>query len=276
MSMEEFLGRIKFPVLCTPKIDGIRCLVINGKAVSRSLKPIPNHYIRKCIEEQCPDFIDGELTCGNNFQAVTSGIMSFEGKPNFTYYVFGCDIHSFKTYSEVDSNLQFIVWPNFCKPLFPTRCNNLEELANYETKVLAEGAEGVMIRPPDGTYKYGRATLNDQLLVAIKRFEDCEGTVVGFNELFSNANDPTRDALGYVDRATNASGLIPMDTLGSLELKLKDGSYVNVGTGFTAMQRRQIWLSKDRYMNKTVTIKFQRHGSKFVPRHPVFKNFRED
>ena len=54
-------GKIRFPVLATPKLDGVRCLMINGKALSRRFKLIPNPYIRKEIEKYFPDGCDGEL-----------------------------------------------------------------------------------------------------------------------------------------------------------------------------------------------------------------------
>ena len=64
--------KAQFPYLATPKIDGIRFLMIDGQAVSRSFKPIRNRYIQERLE--ClPDGIDGEITCGDNFQVSLSG-----------------------------------------------------------------------------------------------------------------------------------------------------------------------------------------------------------
>ena len=40
-------SQLVYPVLVTPKLDGIRCLVKDTGVVSRTLKPIPNKYIRK-------------------------------------------------------------------------------------------------------------------------------------------------------------------------------------------------------------------------------------
>ena len=41
---------LPFPVLATPKLDGIRCLKIGGKALTRSFKPISNRFAREWIE----------------------------------------------------------------------------------------------------------------------------------------------------------------------------------------------------------------------------------
>src|SRR5580658_4211357 len=84
------LSVIRYPVLATPKLDGIRCLVIDGKAVSRTFKPIPNRYTRNYLEEcakkdQDFNWLDGELTVGDKFQDCSSGIMSHDGCPKFTY-----------------------------------------------------------------------------------------------------------------------------------------------------------------------------------------------
>jgi hypothetical protein len=48
----------KFPALCTTKLDGIRCLKLDGKCLSRTFKPIPNRYIRTWIEQNLPDGVD--------------------------------------------------------------------------------------------------------------------------------------------------------------------------------------------------------------------------
>lgn len=274
LSFDEFLLKIRFPVLATPKIDGIRCIKIGGRALSRSLKPIPNKYIRESIERECPDGLDGELTCGDNFQAVTSGVMTHTRTPKFTYFVFGMKIHdlSFKYLDVINPP----TLPSFCEFLLPSFCSNLDALFKYEEECLAQGAEGVMIRPPNGLYKYGRSTLNEQLLVAIKRFHDCEGIVVGFNERMSNGNEMERNALGYAERSSHLDGMIPMNTLGSLDVKLEDGKVVKVGTGFTDSARMLIWMTRAQCLGRTVTIKYQKFGVKDLPRLPVFKGFRKD
>ena len=84
------LGKLRFPVLTTPKLDGIRCLVIDGKAVSRKFKEIPNRHIQKLVST-LPNGFDGELMLQDHkasFQQVTSAVMSEEGNPAFVYHVF--------------------------------------------------------------------------------------------------------------------------------------------------------------------------------------------
>jgi ATP-dependent DNA ligase len=85
---DEQIEELSYPLLVTPKIDGIRCIVVNGKALTRSLKPIPNHFVRTMIEASCPDGFDGEIVVEGGFNATQSAVMSAEGTPDFRYLVF--------------------------------------------------------------------------------------------------------------------------------------------------------------------------------------------
>lgn len=44
--------KLDYPQMASPKLDGIRCVMQDDMPVSRTLKPIPNHYIQdelRCI-----------------------------------------------------------------------------------------------------------------------------------------------------------------------------------------------------------------------------------
>lgn len=87
---------LRFPLLASPKLDGIRCIVKNGLALSRSLKPIPNKHVQDILSRLPSNLIlDGELIVGdpyhpNVMQKTTSGVMSENGEPSFTYFIFDC------------------------------------------------------------------------------------------------------------------------------------------------------------------------------------------
>ena len=147
----EDISAIKFPVACTPKLDGIRCLKINGQALSRKFKAIPNRYIREMLEQQCPDGLDGELMIKNaNFNSVQSGVMSEDGKPDFEYWVFDyVDASGLHTpYMNRMEGLGRLALPPFCKKVLPWIANSVDELNRIEAQWLAQGFEGVMMRSP--------------------------------------------------------------------------------------------------------------------------------
>ncbi|MCX6877329.1 MAG: hypothetical protein NTW21_26500 [Verrucomicrobia bacterium] len=80
---------LPFPVLATPKLDGIRYLKLGGKALTRSFKPISNRFAREWIEANLPDGLDGELMLrGGTFNETTSAIGARDGQPDFVFHVF--------------------------------------------------------------------------------------------------------------------------------------------------------------------------------------------
>jgi DNA ligase 1 len=55
---------IPYPMLLSPKLDGIRCLIINGVVCGRSLKPIPNRFVQQLFGRPELNGLDGELIVG--------------------------------------------------------------------------------------------------------------------------------------------------------------------------------------------------------------------
>lgn len=90
---------IQFPVLASPKIDGVRAMVHDlpgvhrPRVMSRSMKPIPNALVQAALGLEELLYLDGELTVGsptdpNCMQNTTSGVMSASKTPAFTFHVF--------------------------------------------------------------------------------------------------------------------------------------------------------------------------------------------
>jgi DNA ligase-1 len=276
------LKDIEFPCYCTPKIDGIRCLIVDGKAVSRTLKPIRNTFIQEELAG-LPDGLDGELILNTEegFSKVSSGVMREAGKPDFSYCVFD-DFEAEGNYLErIDIVGQL---SDGCFPmkagkrilvLHPKIIHNEEELLEHEEWCLSNGFEGVMIRN-DGPYKFGRSTVNEGYLLKWKRFVDGEAEILGFIEQNENANEKTVNELGRGQRSTHKENLIPKGTLGALRVRdLVTGVEFKVGTGFDDVLRQEIWNNQGAYAKKIVKYKSQPHGAKDAPRFPVFLGFRD-
>lgn len=281
LAKEADFNKLRFPVLASPKLDGIRCVIIDGKPLSRTLKPIPNNYIRETLTSfNLPGF-DGELIVGppndmNTMQATSSGVMSYSGKPDFKYYIFDYIMVPFLAFkqrlSHVHDSRNYL--PEFIKILDHEQINNINELEQYETLCVEAGFEGIMLRDPSGHYKYGRSTVNEGILLKVKRFVDEEAIVVGFEERMHNANEQLRDARGYAIRSSHQNNLVPMGTLGALIVMSEKWGVFNIGTGFDDRTRQWIWDNKDKCLNELVTYKYQTTGIKDKPRTPVYKTFR--
>lgn len=275
------LESIKYPVLATPKIDGIRTLKLDGSLVSRTFHPIPNKHIKTILESILPDEVDGELLSGKTFQDATSAIMSEDGSPDFTYYIFDfvpCLIS--EKYTTRVARLHQLAntlkpYP-YIKVLLPVTINNETELLAYEQQMLDAGFEGVIIRSPDSPYKCGRSTLQQGYLLKIKRFVDSEATVSELEELTTNNNPAKKDAFGNSKRSSHKANLVGAGTLGTIVAVDKTtGQTIRIGSGLTAEQREYYWKNPDQIIGKLVKYKHFPKGSKDKPRHAVFLGIRD-
>jgi len=280
--------KIKYPVYATPKLDGIRALKIDGKLVSRNFKLIPNKATREYFENALPDNVDGELIlkngkpCGAEFNKTSSAVMSEEGNPEVIYYVFDYVLNDLKKpYLErieeiehIEDGVQRVI------VVKPTKINNEKELLAYEQNCLKDGYEGVMIRTGDSPYKCGRSTEREGYLLKIKRFEDSEAEIIGFEEKNHNQNEAEEDAFGHTKRSQKKAGMVGADTLGKLVVKdistgkKYSGVEFSIGTGLNDELRKEIWENQKKYKGKIVKYKYQPDNAYDKPRFPVFLGFR--
>lgn len=278
--IDVLLRAMKYPLLSTPKLDGIRCLVVGGKALTRRFKDVPNHHIRQQIS-QLPNGLDGEIVIpGKSFNEIQSLVMSRDGTPDFEYHVFDYVKDSLtKPYKDRIEDLKQLELPSFCVKVLPTLVSNEEELLKFEEQMLDQGYEGVMTRTVDSPYKCNRATLREGYLTAIKRFVDSEARVTGFEELLHNANELGKNELGYAKRASNKENLVPAGTLGVLlGVDVHTGLEIRIGTfkGLKDEDKQHIWDNQAEYLGKIVTYAYQEHGMKDKPRIPSFKGWRSE
>lgn len=284
------LNLIMFPVMASPKLDGIRCVIVGGKALSRKFKPIPNTYVREWLEANVPSGSDGELlVVGKSFNEVQSAIMREDGEPNFEYHIFD-KVDSkhgltqvfkerYNNAKEAVEEITSTITTTKVKLVPHVLIENLEQLNAYEVECVQEGYEGVMIRSLNGQYKCGRSTLKQGWLLKIKRFEDSEAEILGFEELRHNINELTTNELGLTKRSTAKEGMILAGTLGKFkvrDIKTKQEFDIGTGEGLTQTLRQEIWNNRTSYLGKLVKYKYQPAGQKDLPRFPVWLGFRNE
>ena len=283
LSCEVPLDKIRLPVFISTKLDGVRAVVIDSVVYSRSLKPIRNKHVQQLFGKPEYNGLDGELVVGDIyakdvFQKTTSGVMSAEGTPDVKFYVFDICNNPEETFTA----RRFILHHKLKN--LPSECNvvmlqqhyveTLYDLQQYLEDERNKGGEGLICRNPDGKYKYGRSTPKEQLSVKLKFFESGEFEVIGFEERMHNANEAKTNELGYTERSSCKENLIPMNTLGSLVLKYGD-SHFKCGTGFSDVQRKEIWENKESYLGKLASIRYMSVGQAILPRIPSFIGWRD-
>jgi DNA ligase 1 len=272
--------RLTWPVLVSPKLDGLRCIIKDGIALSRNLKPFRNKYVQECLRG-LPNGLDGELivgepNVGNVLGRTQSGIMSSDGEPDFRFHVFDNfdqPDRAFKARHWSLHNVQHskvIVVPHYL-------VEGIEDFAEYEKNLVDYGYEGVMIRGIYGHYKFGRATHNDQLLWKFKRFSDTEAIVTKLEEGVSNNNIKTVDALGLSKRSHHQDGMVNAGRVGTILATVIDtGMQLRVSPGnMTAEDRVYYWNRPTEIVGKTITVKYFEYGMKDQPRFSTFKAFRD-
>lgn len=279
------LKKLSFPLILTPKIDGIRCLKTNGTALSKSFNPIPNRYIRSEIERIAPDGFDGEIIIKGvtDFNKIQSAVMSFDGEPDFEYLVFDYIRYVDRPYilrlEDLETTIKSL--DGRLKTVEYHTVNNLDELLHHEEIYFKAGYEGIMLRTPNSPHKNGQSTFNESFLLKYKRFFDQEGTVVGFLEQMRNENKAEKDEFGLTKRSSKKDGYVPDNTLGKFLVNTKNPNTgedvvveIGTGTGLTKTLRKTIWDNKDLYVNKIITFEYQEwKGDK--PRFPTYKGFRD-
>lgn len=274
------LAKLRLPLGGSPKLDGIRAIVRDGVVVSRNLKPIPNRRVQAIFGKSFLNGLDGELIVGSPtakdaFRTTSSGVMSIEGEPDAMFHVFDWCLERELPYAKRLNIARDVVTGSGRSLIVEqTPITLMEELDAYEAEQLALGYEGVMLRSFSSPYKYGRGTVNAQDLLKLKRFEDAEAVVIGFEELVHNSNEAKTGLLGQTERGHSKAGMVGMGTLGALQVVgvggRWDGVAFNIGSGFDAATRQAIWDAGDAWVGRLVKFKFFPLGSRDAPRFPIF------
>lgn len=273
LACEAVLSKLKFPVLASPKLDGVRALIRDGVVLSRSLKPIPNRHVQMMFGRPELEGLDGELILGDPthpeaYRRTVSAVMSIEGEHAVDFHVFDRWDRDYP-YKEVSLSYWLII------PIYSTPIHNMEELEEYEVALLDKGYEGVMLRDPQSPYKFGRSTAKEGYLLKLKRFADSESEIIGFEELMHNQNEATINETGHTERSTKQDGLLPAGTLGALIVRdIHSGVEFKIGTGFTAAERQKLWNLSAFLRGALVKYRHFPTGSKEKPRFPSFQGFR--
>lgn len=278
-SAHNFFDDLRFPLLASPKIDGIRATVRDGVVYARSNEPIRNINVQQAFSHF--EHFDGELGVGDPWRhdlcRTTASVTNSKDKPidGLKLYVFDHVENLSDTYGarwrKVPKQL-----PGKVVRVEQRVINDLEQLLAYEDAQLEKGYEGLILRDPDAPYKCGRSTANEQYLLKLKRFVDGEFKIVGFYEEMKNNNAATTSALGRTKRSSHKENKEGKDTLGGLILEWAPGVTFRCGSGFNDAEADRLWklAQAGKLEGQYATIKYFAKGMKDLPRHPTYKLIR--
>ena len=283
---------VVFPCIASPKVDGIRILNWEGNPFTRSMKPIPNNFVRTYLSSKVFQGLDGECVVGEPndpavFKNTTGKLRSHSGEPDFTWWVFDerwevTDLRGFQSryglLKEAFANGVFSAFPRV--KLLPHKLiNTPAELKAFEEECALDGWEGVMLRSVNGPYKNGRSTLKEGYLLKRKLWDFSEAKIVGIYEKMTNENEAFTSEVGSTKRSTNAENLVPAGTLGGFNcIEISTGQAFNLGAGGTHEERQKLWDEReenDDYKGRFARFKHMPYGRVDAPRQPIFDSFRE-
>lgn len=279
-------AKLAFPLLASPKLDGVRATNIEGTLRSRSLKPFANRYTQQRFSTKKLHGLDGEFildspTATDVYRMTNQALATIEGAPQLTLWVFD-DWTSSAGYATRMAQARERV-AELHREVIDVRflpheiIMDAQALDYYEGEWVAEGYEGVMLRSIPGPYKFGRSTTNEGYLLKLKRYEDGEAVVESVEEEQRNDNEATKDALGRTKRSSHQSGKVGKGTMGALNCRGLsapfEGVDFRVGSGFTAADRQ-----RTDWVGKVIKYKYFAVGVKDKPRHPVYlgERMKED
>lgn len=134
-------------------------------------------------------------------------------------------------------------------------CNTHEDLEGFHQQYVEQGFEGIMCRNLSGPYLFKNRS-ND--LLKYKAFEDAEFVIVGAKPGVSTEKG------AIVFECSCAAGTFDVRPRGSIE------------------KRRQMYMSKDKYIGKQLTVRYQPHTNQAdqeadtgIPRFPVGIDIRD-
>jgi DNA ligase-1 len=275
--LETPLERLPYPLLASPKLDGVRALVRGGVVLSRSLKPIPNKRLQLKFGRPELEGYDGELIVGNPWSHTVYNdtireVMTIDGPCTADYYVF--DRHDMD--DAYHNRLKSLEAHSSVYRLEHVLIISKGQLLTFEAEQLDIGYEGIILRSLLGKYKYGRSTLKEAGLIKLKRFSDSEAEIIGMEELMHNANEAQVSELGLTKRQTLQENQVPMGTMGALLVRdIHTGVEFKIGTGFTQEDRDLFWNNDDKLHGALIKYKSFKIGEKDKPRHPVYLGLRD-
>ena len=286
VSLEE----VKYPKLASPKVDGIRCLIINGELLTRSMKPQPTRalktFLKEAIEYSIKNqvVIDGELyDHAQPFNWHQSTFRSFDGQPLPTTRLWVIDVVSNMLWGNTTNGWRF---GEFIHQDIIAGVGKLENCvaipqelatspaqaqATYEGCLLA-GYEGMMLRDPERGYKHGRATAGEQWLIKYKAWEENDGVIIDVLEgdKLKEGAEVRMTPTGDKGRSRKQCDYEPSGIAGRIVIRLEDGTEFGLGTfkGWTHELRVDMLKNKDKYIGRWVRFKSQAVGKKNAPRIP--------
>ena len=282
---------LKYPLLASYKLDGVRCLFKDGQMYSRALKSFPNLQLRKRFEhltklsKEQNIILDGELLAKSLTFNELSGItrqLDKELPEDLFFYCFDLikneefDI-PFKI--RVENTTKFItqIEERYVSLLSQNLITDHTKIQALYEEALDFGCDGLILRDPEGRYKFGRGTIKEGLIFKMKPFQTFDAKIIGViqsTEVREGAEKKINE-LGRSVTSKKKDDRILIEKAAAFEVMYK-GKVLKVVIAMTDEEKVEVWKNRKKYLGRMIEYKGMLVGAKDLPRHPVFIRFRLD
>ena len=269
--------------LITPKLDGVRCVLINNSITGPQLfsrQGQPLYGFNELIEEirnlPIGYVYDGELLLDNKhleskdlYRETMKVVSADKEKKGIIFNIF--DILPIGDFMQGYSSIKCIDRKNKIKDIFDStyfkhivgvpilyQGTDKTKIEKYLDNITKAGGEGIMINLADAPYECKRS----KGLLKVKKMQTADVRVIGIEE--------------GTGKNIGKAGALKIEFIGP------DGKiYQNdVGSGLTDENREYFWNHQDEIINKIIEIKYfeisSNQNGTYGLRFPVFKWVRED
>lgn len=266
------ITKVKYPINVQPKLDGYRCVYHNQAMFSRSGKSFANKNVPEyfasvfAINEYT---LDGELYApGYTFNQLQTILNTQDARlpSGLKFYIYdamaSADWDTKMCRKPYQDRLKLInrVVANIADHTKVLAISNdlvqtsKEVLDLYKT-YLNRHLEGVMLKAPDGLYKWKRVTIKSGEMLKVKPYKTEDLEITGF---YDSKEGSKHDGL-----------------VGGVVLDY-NGVAVRCGSGFDDVTRKAMADSPNDYIGKIAEIRYLEVTEDGSLRHPSFLRWREE
>lgn len=294
-NLKEQTENLPLPLIASYKLDGIRCIFKDGNMYSCSLKNIPNEKLHerfallKGFSKDNDIILDGELYAPSIPFNELSGVcrrLSSELPDDLSFYCF--DVlasdnfgpmwqESFKIRKKRLFCMQDELGSEYFKVVDQVYLETPERVVSYFNEAVDFGCDGLILRDPEGQYKYGRSTLKEGLIFKLKPYQSIDVKIIGFVQA-TKVNSKAEKKINELGRSVTSKkkdDRILIDKAACFKV-MYQGKELKVSIALPDKEKEYIWKNQEEFLNRTIQYKGLIVGSKERPRHATFERYRDD
>lgn len=290
MKGDDFVEEsLVFPYYASVKLDGYRAINEGGLLLTSSGKPVTNEFTQELFQRDDFEGLDGELIVGpwndpRAFHNTSGPVRKAREEPDVRWFLFDDRTTPGRSFDErFQSVKRRVSLEHSChKPSSKARIEVIPqtivrdraELSRFEFSAIAGGFEGVMLRKPEGHYKFGRSTVNENLLLKVKRFVTEEARVVGFEEQLRTVTQA--DVEGGKNAPNEVGTMVRTGMIGAFKVWSKPwGDFDIQATSLSHEERKHAFDNfTAEFFGEIASFEYFPHGSIDRPRHGIFRAIR--